>query len=117
LAHHPEAHPARGHRFGCNRCGGLQQALGKEVVDEDPDVIVVKGQQLGPGELRSRQLTSWDERIPLGLEKEGPAFLEEGEEDCPVGQQTLQGPLPPLLLKAELLEQTLIEQRRELLLA
>ena len=78
---------------------------------------MVKGQQLGSGELGRWQLTARDERIPLGLEKERPAFLKEGEEGRPVGQQTLQGPLPPLLLKAELLQQTLIEQRRQLLLA
>ena len=77
---------------------------------------MVKGQQLGPGELRSRQLTPRHHRTPLGLQKEGPALLQEGEEGSSVGQQTLQGPFPPLLLEAELLQQALIEQCRELLL-
>ena len=78
---------------------------------------MIKGQQLGPRELRSRELTAGHDRIPLCLQKQGPTLLEEGEEGRPVGQQALQGPLPPLLLEAELLQQTLIEQRRELLLA
>ena len=83
--HHTKPHPASGDSIGSNRRGGLQQTLGEEVVDEDPNVVVIKGQQLGPRELRSRELTAGHDLIPLCLQKQGPTLLEKGEEGRSVG--------------------------------
>lgn len=101
----------------------MQQAFGEEIVDVDPNVVVIKGQINRPLNGQVVELSVFPNTgcslalAYFAVEEDRPALLEEGEESLSVRHQSLQRPFVELSVLPQEFDESFIERRRDSLAA